>query len=202
VVVTALVVVGAYLLGSFPTAAIVGRRTGFDPERAGSGNPGASNSFRLGGARAGALVLLGDAGKGALAAAAGWAAGGRVGGFAAGAAAVLGHVAPINRPAHGGKGVATATGMVAVLLPFVALAGVATWVIVIAVTRTAGVASITMAAAFVAGTTVGGRPWWEVATVAAVGALIVLRHRDNLSRLRRGEEQILMTRTKPTKETP
>ncbi|MEY2446856.1 MAG: acyl phosphate:glycerol-3-phosphate acyltransferase, partial [Acidimicrobiaceae bacterium] len=97
VVAATLVVVGAYVLGGFPTAALVGRRSGFDPAGAGSGNPGASNSFRLGGTRAGVLVLIGDVGKGALAAGAGLAVGGRGLGVAAGAAAVVGHVAPIGR---------------------------------------------------------------------------------------------------------
>src|SRR4051812_14518120 len=106
----AVVVVGAYLLGCFPTAGIVGRRAGFDADSAGSGNPGASNSFRLGGVRAGVLVLVGDGAKGTVAAAAGLLVGGRALALAAGAAAVIGHVAPVTRRFRGGKGVATAAG--------------------------------------------------------------------------------------------
>ena len=63
-----LMMLAAYLIGTFPTAHLVGRRMGFDPMAAGSGNPGASNTTRLGGAKAGAMVLLGDAGKGVVAA--------------------------------------------------------------------------------------------------------------------------------------
>ena len=63
-----LLVVPAYLLGTFPTAILVGRREGRDPTQEGSGNPGASNTFRTMGRRAGAIVLLGDVAKGALAA--------------------------------------------------------------------------------------------------------------------------------------
>ena len=63
-----LLVVPAYLLGTFPTAILVGRRAGRDVTQEGSGNPGASNTFRTLGRRAGALVLLGDVAKGGLAA--------------------------------------------------------------------------------------------------------------------------------------
>jgi glycerol-3-phosphate acyltransferase PlsY len=193
VVVTAVVVVGAYLLGAFPTAAIVGRRSGFDPAGAGSGNPGASNSFRLGGARAGVFVLVGDVGKGAIAAGAGLALGGRELGVAAGAAAVVGHIAPIMRRFRGGKGVATAVGMVAVLEPIAAIAGGIVWAAVAKVTRKAVLASIAMVTVVVLSIALAGRPAWEVATLAGVAVLVVVRHRGNLGRLRRGEEPSLTT---------
>jgi glycerol-3-phosphate acyltransferase PlsY len=192
VVVAALVVVGAYLLGGFPTAAIVGRRSGFDPEGAGSGNPGASNSFRLGGTRAGVLVLAGDVGKGAIAAGTGLAVGGRGLGVAAGAAAVVGHVAPIARRFHGGKGVATAVGMVAVLEPVAAIAGGIVWAAVASVTRKAVLGSIAMVVIVVVSIAVAGRPAWEVATIGGIAVLVVVRHRGNLARLRRGDEPSLM----------
>ena len=89
-----LLVVPAYLLGTFPTAILVGRREGRDPTQEGSGNPGASNTFRTMGRRAGAIVLLGDVAKGALAAGVGLATGNRAVGVACGLAAVLGHVSP------------------------------------------------------------------------------------------------------------
>src|SRR5437868_3349444 len=66
----------SYLLGTFPTALIVARLTGHDPTTEGSGNPGASNVYRLAGAKAGLAVFLGDAAKGAAATAIGRAAGG------------------------------------------------------------------------------------------------------------------------------
>ena len=74
----ALLVVAGYGLGTLPTALLVGRRTGVDPTIAGSGNPGASNVYRTSGKTAGALVLLGDLAKGALAAGAGLAVDGGV----------------------------------------------------------------------------------------------------------------------------
>ena len=193
VVIAALVVVGAYLLGGFPTAAIVGRRSGFDPAGAGSGNPGASNSFRLGGARAGVLVLIGDVGKGAIAAGTGLAVGGRQLGVAAGAVAVVGHIAPIARRFRGGKGVATAVGMVAVLEPAAAIAGGIVWAGVAKATRKAVLASLAMVAVVVVSIAVAGRPAWEVAALGGVAVLVVVRHRGNLARLRKGQEPSLMT---------
>jgi glycerol-3-phosphate acyltransferase PlsY len=192
VVAAALVVVGAYVLGGFPTAALVGRWSGFDPG-AGSGNPGASNSFRLGGARAGVLVLIGDVSKGAIAAAAGLVVGGRGLGVAAGAAAVVGHIAPITSRFRGGKGVATAVGVVAVLEPAAAFAGGVVWAAVALLTRKAAVASMAMVLVVVVWIAVAGRPAWEVATLGGVAVLVVVRHRGNLARLRRGEEPSLMT---------
>jgi glycerol-3-phosphate acyltransferase PlsY len=197
VVAAALVVVGAYLLGGFPTAALVGRRSGFDPEGAGSRNPGASNSFRLGGARAGIAVLVGDIGKGAISAGVGLVVGGRGLGVATGAAAVLGHVAPVTRRFRGGKGVATAAGMVAVLEPVAAIVGVLAWAAVAALTRKAVIASIVMVIVVVAAIAIAGRPGWEVAAFAGVAVVVVVRHRDNLERLRKGEERSLGTREAP-----
>ncbi len=187
-----LLVVPAYLFGTFPTAILVGRREGRDPTLEGSGNPGASNTFRTMGRRAGALVLGGDVAKGALAAAAGLATGHRGVGVACGLAAVLGHVAPATRRFRGGKGVATSAGMVAVLLPLVAVVLAIVWA---AAVRVAGGAASAGALAVAAGLPLGalvvGRPAAEVAAFGACSLLVVARHRGNLDRLRRGEERSL-----------
>ena len=187
-----LLLVPAYLLGTFPTAILVGRREGRDLTTEGSGNPGASNTFRTLGRRAGAVVLVGDVAKGALAAGTGLATGHRGVGVACGLAAVLGHVAPATRRFRGGKGVATGAGMAAVLLPLVALALAAVWA---ASVRLAGgaasVGSVAVAAGLPLGALAIGRPGAEVAAFAACGALVVSRHRENLDRLRRGEERSL-----------
>src|SRR3954471_22016442 len=87
----------SYLLGTFPTALIVARLTGHDPTTEGSGNPGASNVYRLAGARAGLAVFLGDAAQGAVAAGVGRAVGGPPLALACGLAAVVGHVFPVFR---------------------------------------------------------------------------------------------------------
>lgn len=180
--------VPAYLVGTFPTAVLVGRREGRDPTKEGSGNPGASNALRTMGRRAGVLVLAGDLGKGMLAAGAGWAAGGQALGVACGLAAVLGHVFPATRRFQGGKGVATAAGVAVVLLPLASLALTALWGLVLAVTRVSAIASLAVAAALPVAAALAGRPAWEVAAFAGCSLLVALRHRENIERLRRGDE--------------
>jgi glycerol-3-phosphate acyltransferase PlsY len=184
-------VVPAYLLGTFPTALLVGRREGRDPTREGSGNPGASNALRTMGRRAGALVLLGDLGKGVVATACGWALGGRGVGVACGLAAVLGHVAPATRGFRGGKGVATGAGMALVLLPVPFLVLGVLWAAVVKATGVAAAGSIAVAVGLPVSAAVVGRPGWEVLAFAACSVLVVARHRDNLDRLLRGEEHAL-----------
>jgi len=184
-------VVAGYLLGTFPTAILVGRREGRDPTREGSGNPGASNAFRTMGRRAGALVLLGDLCKGALAAGLGLATGNRAIAVACGLAAVVGHVLPVTRRLRGGKGVATAAGMALVLVPLPAVAMAAVWVVAAKVSRTASLASIAIAVGLPIAVALDGRPVGEVAAFAACGALVVVRHRSNIDRLRRGAERPL-----------
>jgi glycerol-3-phosphate acyltransferase PlsY len=186
-----LLVVPAYLLGTFPTAILVGRREGHDLTQEGSGNPGASNTFRTMGRRAGAVVLAGDVAKGALAAAAGLATGQRGVGVACGLAAVLGHVFPVTRGFRGGKGVATGAGMALVLLPGVTLVLAVVWAITVKVFHAASAGSVVVAVGFPVGAALVGRPAGEVVAFAACGVLVVIRHRGNLDRLRRGEERSL-----------
>ena len=186
-----LLVVPAYLLGTFPTAILVGRHEGRDPTQEGSGNPGASNTFRTMGRRAGVIVLLGDVAKGALAAGAGLATGNRAVGVACGLAAVLGHVYPATRRFRGGKGVATGAGMALVLLPGVTLVLAIVWLVTVKVFGAASAGSVAVAIGFPFGAWLVGRPPGEVAAFAVCGVLVVIRHRDNLDRLRRGEERTL-----------
>ena len=97
-------VVPAYLLGTFPTALLVGRREGRDPTtRARATRAPPTRCARWAGGP-GALVLVGDLGKGALATGVGWALGGRAVGVACGLAAVVGHVAPVTRRFRGRQG--------------------------------------------------------------------------------------------------
>lgn len=178
----------AYALGTFPTAVLVGRHRGHDPTREGSGNPGATNTLRTMGPRAGLTVLLGDAGKGVLAAGGGWALGGRGIGVACGLAAVVGHVAPVTRGFRGGKGVATGAGIALVLLPMQAGILGAVFAIVARLTRAASAGSIAVATGLPIGAALAGRPSTEVAAFAACAALVLARHRGNIERLRRGAE--------------
>jgi glycerol-3-phosphate acyltransferase PlsY len=190
-VVEGLSVLAGYALGTFPTAALVGRRAGFDPTAAGSGNPGASNTYRLGGRRAGATVLVVDVAKGAAAAGLGAAAGGRGWALAAGTAAVLGHVAPVTRRFRGGKGVATAAGMAIVLYPLLSLVVAGLFAATVALTRVAAVASLVSVAALPVAVAVADHPGREVAATSLVAVLVAARHRENVQRLARGEERRL-----------
>lgn len=192
-------VVPAYLLGTFPSAILVGRWRGQDPTQEGSGNPGASNAYRTMGRRAGALVLVGDLCKGSIAAGVGLAAGGRGVGVACGLAAVVGHVLPATRRFRGGKGVATAAGMTVVLLPVAAASLAVMWAALAKVTKTASTASITVATALPVAALASGRSGAEVAAFAACAVVVVARHRDNIDRLVRGEEATL---TRPGQPEP
>jgi glycerol-3-phosphate acyltransferase PlsY len=178
----------SYLLGTFPTALLVARLTGHDPTKEGSGNPGASNVYRLAGARAGLAVFLGDAAKGAVAAGMGRAAGGPPMALACGLASVLGHVFPVFRGFRGGRGVATAAGTVAVLEPVVALPFVAVWLLVARLSGKASVASLVVIGATPVVVFALDRPGWEKLGMGGLAAIVVGRHAGNLIRLARGEE--------------
>ena len=168
-------VVAGYALGTLPTAHLVARRHGVDPTEVGSGNPGATNVLRSVGRTAGLLTLLGDLAKGVVAAGIGWAVDGRTLAVACGAAAVLGHVAPVTRSFRGGKGVATGVGMALATFPVAAVAGIVlfagTWVVLrrSSVVQEVGIAVMPVVAA------VGGATAWELLGLGAVVALIAVR---------------------------
>lgn len=181
----------AYALGAFPTANLVGRLVGRDPTREGSGNPGASNVYRLAGKRAGIAVLIIDVCKGAVPAAVGLAVGGRGLGVACGLAAMAGHVLPADRRFRGGKGVATLGGACLVLHPAVSLCLLAVWAAVMRASRVAALGSLAMAALLPVGVAIAGRPGWEVAAMAAAAIVVAVRHRSNVDRLLRGHERTM-----------
>lgn len=180
----------AYLLGTFPSAALAGRLRGIDPTATGSGNPGATNVLRTAGRRAALLTLVGDAGKGALAAGLGWWVGGSHGwGVACGVAAVIGHVAPAPRRFRGGKGVATGFGMLLVVFPLLALLGAAAFVAVVALTRIASLGSFAAEAVVLVGAVVADVPGREVVGLVVCASVVLARHVENLRRLMKGEER-------------
>jgi glycerol-3-phosphate acyltransferase PlsY len=179
-----------YLLGSVPFAVIVSRAFRLaDPRSFGSGNPGATNVLRSGSKKAAMLTLLGDAAKGWLA----MFVAARVGAgdtaiAVAGLAAFLGHVFPFTLKFRGGKGVATALG---VLLGFsAALAGItaAIWLSVVLITRYSSLAALAAAAAAPVLTAwLLGRTETTILVGAMCGVLI-LRHRGNIRKLLAGTE--------------
>jgi glycerol-3-phosphate acyltransferase PlsY len=186
-------VAGAYLVGTIPTAVLVTRRQGIDPTRSGSGNPGATNVLRVAGRRAGAAALVGDVLKGAVPAAVGWAIGGHGLGVACGVAAVVRHVLPVTRRFRGGKGVATGLGVAVVLFPAAAAVAIVAFLVAVAASRTASLGSIVAAVVLPVAAAALGAPGAEVAALAGTAALIVARHRENIVRLGRGTERRLGT---------
>ncbi len=185
-----LLFIAAYFLGSLPFAVIVSKFLGLaDPRAYGSGNPGATNVLRSGNRSAAALTLLGDAAKGFVAV---WAAGAL--GFTpfeaalAGFAAFLGHIFSVFLHFRGGKGVATALGVVAGINIWVALCALAAWLIVLAATRYSSLAALVASIiAPLAGIFIIADPW-QVGVLFVIVALMAWRHRENFRRLRAGTE--------------
>lgn len=178
----------AYLAGTFPTAQLVARARGRDVTVEGSGNPGASNVYRLLGAGPAALVFAGDIAKGALPALAGLLAWGHAGGYLLGTAAVVGHVYPATRRFRGGRGVATAGGMAFVVYPLISLGLLVVFLVLSRLFRTASVASLAVAVALPLLVWLTGQAGWEIGAVGALAALVVVRHSSNLRRLLGGAE--------------
>lgn len=181
--------VGGYLLGSIPFGLVLTKPFGYDLRTIGSGNIGATNVLRTGRKDLALLTLLLDSGKGAIAAAvAGWLlAWAPEPMLAAGFAAVLGHNFPLWLKFKGGKGVATTLGVLLVTAWPVGLAACATWLVTAAVSRYSSLAALValslspVYAGFLATPA-------HVATYAALAVLALVRHRENIQRLTRGQE--------------
>ncbi len=180
----------AYLVGSIPFAVIVSRVMGLpDPRSFGSGNPGATNVLRSGSKAAAALTLAGDALKGWVAV---WVAI-RLGlaeeiVAVVALAAFLGHVFPVWLGFKGGKGVATAAGVLLAVDWRAGLATLAVWAAVVAVTRYSSLGAILAALAAPA-----ALYWWRgpgalLVATCALCAVLVWRHEANIRKLLRGEE--------------
>ncbi|WOT04418.1 glycerol-3-phosphate 1-O-acyltransferase PlsY [Shewanella sp. DAU334] len=188
IVQTIMLIVGAYLAGSISSAVLVCKLRGLpDPRTEGSGNPGATNVLRIGGASSALLVLFFDMLKGAGPAYLAY----RLGvdpvslGLVA-IAACLGHIFPLFFGFKGGKGVATAFGAMAPIGHYLALFLMLTWALIVLLTRYSSLAAICTAILAPVYT------WWLddrfVIPVAMLSTLIVIRHKDNIKRLLSGNE--------------
>jgi len=194
---TALIALAAYCLGSISFAVFVCKLMGLpDPRSYGSRNPGATNVLRSGSRTAAALTLLGDTGKGALAVwlATLWTGAPAVAGAEApiaGAMAFLGHLYPAFHGFKGGKGVATAAGVLLAIDLWLGLGVLASFAIMVLFFRMVSLASITAAlfAPAWAFWLFGERP--VVPAVAAIALLLIWRHHENIGRILRGEESRL-----------
>ena len=178
----------AYVLGTFPSATLIARANGVDISTVGSGNPGASNVTRALGWRKGIWVYVLDALKGAIATGLGLGLDGRPLAYWCGAAAVVGHMFPMFRRFKGGKGAATGSGVVLVLHPVIVPFALALWWIVAKVTGKAAVGTLAAVAIIPVGLAVIGRPAWEYFAIAALSALILAKHWRNFVRIVQREE--------------
>ena len=197
----------AYLIGSLSFAVIVSRAMGLaDPRSYGSGNPGATNVLRSGSKAAAIVTLLLDAAKG-------WLPVMLVKWFGpawdlsegtqalAGLAAFLGHLYPVFFAFKGGKGVATAVGVLLAFQPLLALATLLTFAIIVFFTRYVSLASMVAAVFAPAYYLIGDGVAWTASgaktlALIAMGLLLIWRHRENIQRLLAGTESKLGARKK------
>lgn len=207
VVYSVLAVVAAYLLGSLSFAVIVTRVMGLnDPRTYGSKNPGATNVLRSGSKAAAVVTLLLDAIKGWLPVVLvrwfgePWGLGeGTV--AMAGLAAFVGHLWPVFFRFEGGKGVATALGVLVGLSGWLGLAVGVVWLVVALVSRYSSLASLSAAVlAPIIYVLASGLLWYSersiVAAIVVMSALLVWRHRENITRLIQGKESRLGSKGK------
>lgn len=186
----ALLVIAAFVVGSIPTGVIVARAHGVDLRAVGSGNIGATNVGRALGRRWAIFVLVADAAKGAIPvlaaralhvdpwilAAVGW-------------VAIAGHSFSLFLRGRGGKGVATSLGAALALAPLPALGGFAIYLVCFGLLRISSVGSLLAVVTFpVLLWLIGPHHPAYVVFAIATALLVVVRHKDNIKRLARGEE--------------
>ncbi|MFN3147701.1 MAG: glycerol-3-phosphate 1-O-acyltransferase PlsY [Paracoccaceae bacterium] len=178
----------AYLLGSVPFGLVMARVFGLgDIRKIGSGNIGATNVLRTGNKPAAALTLIGDAGKGAAAVLIAREVAGESAAGIAGLFAMLGHCQSVFLGFRGGKGVATFLGTLLALSFPVGLAACATWAAVAAVFRISSLSAI-VAALLAPVWALIFYHWHGAVLVALMTVLILVKHRENIARLRAGTE--------------
>ncbi len=182
-------IIGAYLLGSISSAVPICRLAGLgDPRAQGSGNPGTTNVLRIGGKKLAIFTLLGDVLKGfvpvyiahftSLSATA-------ISFIAL--AAFIGHLFPVFFSFKGGKGVATALGVLLALAWPVGCAAVITWIVVAALFRYSSLAALITAILLPLYVYLWSNPAY-LAAVIILSLLLIIKHRDNITRLLRGKE--------------
>jgi glycerol-3-phosphate acyltransferase PlsY len=200
---TLAIVLGAgYLLGSIPFGYLAGRIAGVDIQKGGSGNIGATNVLRVLGRRYGYAVFVLDFLKGlgavkisvliATLTQQDWCSP-EIFGIVAAVSAVIGHCFPLWLKFRGGKGVATSAGALFGLMPFAMLIGVIIWILIFWLTRYVSLASVVAAVALplvIAIMTPLNQSYGEALFYSSlcIAAVVIWRHRSNLSRLIRGSE--------------
>ena len=181
--------VAAYLLGSLSGSLLLGRLRGVDIRTHGSGNAGGTNALRTLGWRFALGTVLIDVGKGVAAA---WLAR-RFGDaawvpYAAGFAAMLGHVWPVFHGFRGGKGGGTLVGVLLVLWPLAVPVVIGAWAVVLVASGYVGLATIVAAASLAPLALIAGERPERIMFAVGVALFIAFTHRANLARLRAGTE--------------
>ena len=195
---------GGYLAGSIPFAVLVSRAMRLpDPRTYGSGNIGATNVLRSGNRAAALLTLLGDAMKGWAVVMAIRLAGlpeemAALGGFAA----FLGHVFPVWLRFRGGKGVATAAGVLIAFDWRIGVASLVAWLVVVFATRYSSLAALVAAVVAPLATWYFTGAGALLYAVTAMAVLLVARHRANIAKLVRGEESRVGEKRAPAGTKP
>ena len=193
--ITLLLIVFGYLAGSISTAIIVCRIMGLpDPRSEGSRNPGATNVLRFGGKKAAAITLAGDLLKGLLPVLLARGLGVDEPGLALTAlAAFLGHLYPVFFGFEGGKGVATAFGVILGLSWLTALVALATWLLMAFTVRISSLSALTAAVLAPLYAWLFGLPIVYVAAILIMVVILIWRHRSNIRQLLAGTEDTIGT---------
>lgn len=185
-----IVVIISYLLGSIPFAYIIIRQfKGIDIREVGSGNVGTTNALRTAGKRVALAALLGDLLKGLAAAWLGMQAGGEGLAAACVLAAVIGHCWPLFIGFQGGKGMATTAGAVLFLMPKVFLFLAIIFILIVFFSRYVSLASISVAVLLPLTALLLSQPGSYLLISMILTLLVVYRHRENIERLRNGNER-------------
>lgn len=182
----------SYLIGSIPSSYLAGKLArGIDLRQHGSGNLGATNTFRVLGARVAAPVMIFDIAKGFIPTAffPRW-DGSPVWSWALlyGAAAIVGHVFSLYLRFKGGKGVATATGVFLALSPVAMLIATAVWVLVLRIGRMVSLASVLAALVLIIALLLTESRTEVLLLGVGVSLFVIVMHRSNIGRILRGEE--------------
>ena len=192
----AILIILGYLIGAVPFALLLTRRVrGTDLRRVGSGNVGAANALRAASVPVGLGVMALDVGKGSAVVLLARILGASDAALAAtGVAAVVGHVYPVWLRFRGGKGVATACGVFALLAPGPTLLAAIAFTGVVWLTRYVSLGSMVAAVVLAAAVAVGGAPLPVVVAAVAAATLVLHRHRRNMVRLQAGSERRITQR--------
>jgi len=194
-----LTIIGAYFIGSIPFAVVISKLMRLpDPRQFGSKNPGATNVLRSGNKIAAGMTLLGDVLKGVLAVVIARIIGTELGAaslFAAWAAVAvfLGHLYPVFLKFKGGKGVATALGVLAALHPLLALLAALCWLLVAYTTRYSSLSAIITALIIPVIYMLGAGHLWagsqaQGIAIIVISIVLLSRHKENIQRLLKGTE--------------